>query len=286
MDSKFIIAFFVLLAAGKTIMIISCLRGRKRSTSTSSSSPNASTTDMETGPEVLVEDPMTQRLVLAGEVAVDDQQQPEMVDVIRVPPPAYTAKDQHLEFENVPPPPTFKDAVPSSSCLPLSPFLHTSKPSRRELSQASSSGSQSNTSDTQQHRRSRHQLFRYRPTSTDINNNNVNDSDNAAETVSNSGSGVRRPAETAAAIEPTIVRIPNVARWVAESRRDTFQALAGSSSSSSEQYPFGFVSTCSDSDSDSDSDHHSEPYGSSSSSGNMRILPSMGVLYPSVIVHM
>ncbi|KAG9064331.1 hypothetical protein KI688_003519 [Linnemannia hyalina] len=284
MDSKFIIAFFVLLAAGKTIMIISCLRGRKRSTSPSSSSPNAST--METGPEVLVEDPMTQRLVLAGEIAVDDRQQPEMVDVIRVPPPAYTAKDQHLEFENVPPPPTFKDAVPSSSRSPLSPFLHTPKPSRRELSQASSSGIQSNTSDTQQHRRSCHQLLRYRPASTDINNNNVNNSDDAAETVSNSGSGVRRPAATAAAIEPTIVRIPNVARWVAESRRDTFQAFAGSSSSSSEQYPFGFVSTYSDSDSDSDHHSDSEPYGSSSSSGNMRILPNMGVLYPSVIVHM
>ncbi|KAF9550547.1 hypothetical protein EC957_000221 [Mortierella hygrophila] len=284
MDSKFIIAFFVLLAAGKTIMIISCLRGRKRSTSPSSSLPNARTTDMETGPEVLVEDPMTQRLVLAGEVAVDDRQQPEIVDAIRIPPPAYTAKDQHLEFENVPPPPTFKDAVPSSSRSPLSPFLHTPKPSRRELSQASSSGSQSNTSDTQQHRQSHRQLFRYLPASTDINNNNVNNSDNAAETVSNSESGVHRPAATAAVIEPNIVRIPNVARWVAESRRDTFQAFAGSSSYSTEQYPFDFVSTYSDSD--SDSDHHSEPYGSSSSSGNMHILPSMGVLYPSVIVHM
>lgn len=268
-------------------MIIQCLRSRNRSSASPTSSPHASTTDMGTGPEVLVEDPMTQRLVLAGEVAVDDPQQPEMVGVIQVPPPAYTTKDQHLEFENIPPPPSFRDAVPSSSFSPLSPFLHTSKSSRRKPSQSSSSDSQGNTSTTQQHRRSRHQLFRYRPASTDIENNNANANDNTAEPASSSGSGVRRPAATAAAIEQTIIRIPNVARWVAESRRDTFQAFAGSSSSSSEHYPFDFVAAYPDSDTSS---HHSEPNGSSSASsstaGNMGILPSMGVLYPSVIVHM
>jgi len=281
-DSKFIIAFFVLLAAGKTIMIIQCLRSRNHSTSR----------DMETGPEVLVEDPMTQRLVLAGEVAVDDRQQPEMADVIQVPPPVYTIKDQHLEFENDPPPPSFKDAVPSSPFSPLSPFLHKPKPSRRKPSRSSSSGSQSNTSTIEQHRLSRHQIFRYHPASTDVNNSNINgnDNDNVAEPVTASGSSVRRPAATA--VEPTVIRIHNVARWVAESRRDTFQAFAGSSSSSSEHPSFDFVSADANPDTYC---HNSEPYGSSSASssssssstaGNMRILPSMGVLYPSVIVHM
>lgn len=282
-DSKFIIAFFVLLAAGKTVMIIHCLRSRNRSPSSSSSIA----ADMRTGPEVLVEDPMTQRLVLAGEVAVNDPQQPEIVDVIRIPPPAYTAKDQHLEFENVPPPPSFRDAVPSSSSSPLSSFLHSSKSSRRKSSLSSSSDSQNNTSTNQQHRLSRHQLFRYRPASTDIENSNVNNNDNAAQSDSNAGSGVRRPAATAAAIEPTIIRIPNVARWVAESRRDTFQAFAGSSSTSSEYYSSDFVSAYPESD---NYDRHSEGSSSSSSSsstaGNTRSLPSMGVLYPSVIVHM
>ncbi|KAF8942401.1 hypothetical protein BGZ47_006538 [Haplosporangium gracile] len=286
-DSKFIISFFVLLAVGKTVMIIQCLRSRDRSTllsSSSNSSPYASVTDMETGPEVLIEDPMTQRLVLAGEAAVDDRlQQPEMIDVIQIPPPVYTVKDEHLEFENDPPPPSFRDVVPSSSLLsPLSLLSsHPPKPPRRKPSRSSSSGSQSNNSTYHQHRRSRHQLFRYRALSIDSNSSNNNNQD-AAEpgsySGSYSGSSVRRPSATAAAVEPTILRIPNVARWVAESRRDVYQAIAGSSSSS-EHYSFDFVSTY------PDSAQHSEPYESSSTE-NMRILPSMGALYPTVIVHM
>ncbi|KAF9146529.1 hypothetical protein BG015_011575 [Linnemannia schmuckeri] len=283
-DSKFIIAFFVLLAVGKTILIIQCLRSRDRSTlppSSSNSSPYASMTNMETGPEVLVEDPMTQRLVLAGAAVDDRQQQPEMIDVIQVPPPAYTIKDEHLEFENDPPPPSFRDVIPSSSSSPLSPLsLYPPKPPRRKPSRPRNSGSQSNNSTHHQDRWSRHQLFRYRASTMDSSSSD-NTSQDAAESGSCSGSRVRRPSATAAAVEPTILRIPNVARWVAESRRDVYQAIA-ESSSSSEPRSFGFVSTYSDSDTYS---HHSESHGSSST-GNMRILPSMGALYPSVIVHM
>lgn len=255
-------------------MILQCLRNRGHSSlspsSSSTSSPYGSMTDVETGPEVLVEDPMTQRLVLAGEVTLEDDR--PVQEMIQIPPPAYTIKDEHLEFENNPPPPSFRDAVPSSSLF--SSLSHPSKP-RREPSRSSSSGSHSNNC-TNNHRWSRHQLFRYRPPSMD----NSRSSNDAVETVSDSGSGVDRPTRT---IEPTILRIPNMARCVAESRRDTYMAFAGSSSP--ERDSFGFVSAYSDSDTYY---YHSEPHGSSSTGGGgtMNILPSMGALYPSVIVHM
>jgi hypothetical protein len=254
-------------------MIVQCLRQRGRSAlsppSSSASSPYGSMADMETGPEVLVEDPMTQRLVLAGEATLEDDR--PVQEMVQIPPPVYTVIDEHLEFENDPPPPSFKDVVPPSSAS-LWPLLHPPKP-RRKLSRSSSSGSHSNNS-TNCHRWSRHQLFRYRPPSMDNSSNN----NNAAESVSDSRSGGD---SSTTSIEPTILRIPNVARWVAESRRDTYMAYAGSSVSS-EQYPFDFVSAYPDSDTHS----HSEPHGSSSTgAGNMHNLPSMGSLHPSVIVH-
>ncbi|KAG0275317.1 hypothetical protein BGZ96_003847 [Linnemannia gamsii] len=268
-DTNFIIAFFALLAAGKTIMIVQCLRNRGHSTLSWSSS--SSMTDVETGPEVLVEDPMTQRLVLAGEVTLENDR--PVQEMIQIPPPAYTIKDEHLEFENDPPPPSFRDVVPSSPSL-FSSLSHPPK-LRRKPSRSSSSGSHSYNS-TQYHRWSRHQLFRYSPPSMD----NSSSSNDAAEPISDSGSGVGSPSMT---IEPTILRIPNMARWVAESRRDTYMAFSGSPSL--ERNSFGFESAYPDSDTYY---YHSEPHGSSSTEGGgtMNILPSMGALYPSVIVHM
>ncbi|KAG0271263.1 hypothetical protein BGZ95_000934 [Linnemannia exigua] len=266
--------------------MVQYLRNKRHSTSSrspsssSSTTPNSSMSDIETGPEVLIEDPMTQRLLLAVG-AVDESHE---ID-IQVPPPAYTIKDEHLEFENNPPPPTFADAVPSTSSPPCS-----HPPKARKLSRASSSGSQSGHS---YRRWSRHHLFRYHPSSVDSsnsnnnnnnnNNNNSNNdhvsSDHAADTLSRSTSGVDR-----SAIEPSVIRIPNVARWVAESRRDAYRHYA--SSPSSEPYSFGFVSTYSDSDTYHFNLHQDLQQHRSSTGGTMRILPSMGVLYPSVIVHM
>ncbi|KAF9131203.1 hypothetical protein BGW39_002109 [Mortierella sp. 14UC] len=172
-------------------------------------------TDMgtETGPEVLVEDPMTQRLLLLAEGGNGTVDELHEID-IQVPPPVYTIKDEHLDNSN-------------------------------------------------------------------INGNDVSSESNPSNVVSRSSSGANR-----ATIEPTVIRIPNVAPWVAESRRDTYQRFA--SPDSSEHYSFGFVSTFPDSD--YYYHHQNLLHGSSSSTaagaGAMRILPSMGVLYPSVIVHM
>ncbi|KAK3829677.1 MAG: hypothetical protein J3R72DRAFT_517093 [Linnemannia gamsii] len=275
-DSTFIIAFFGLLFAGKVAIMVQYFRNKRRSaafrssssSSSSSTSPNSSMSNIETGPEVLIEDPMTQRLLLAGGAV----EEPREIS-IRIPPPAYTIKDEHLEFENDPPPPSFADAVPST----LSSSCSNPPKARRKLSRAGSSGSHSNHS----HRRwSRHQLFRYHPSSMDNSNHDNDDvsSDHAADTVSRSTSGVDRTA-----VEPTVIRIPNVARWVAESRRDAYRHYA---SPLSEPYSFGFVSTYSDSDNYHYNLHQDLQQHGSSTAGSMRILLSMGVLYPSVVVHM
>ncbi len=57
-------------------------------------------------PEVLVEDPMTQRIVLGEQYGNSCTS----LDVT-LPPPAYTIKDQHLEFADDPPPPPFSTLV-------------------------------------------------------------------------------------------------------------------------------------------------------------------------------
>ncbi|KAF9081913.1 hypothetical protein BGX23_000306 [Mortierella sp. AD031] len=108
-DSNIVIAFFAILVAGKIALIVQCFLNKKSFSSPSSSSPYLVMSDMETGPQVLVEDPMTQRLLLSGGGGPEESQ----VD-LQIPPPVYTIKDEHLEFENDPPPPSFADAVPSS----------------------------------------------------------------------------------------------------------------------------------------------------------------------------
>ncbi|KAF9088287.1 hypothetical protein BGX29_000343 [Mortierella sp. GBA35] len=261
-DSNIVIAFFAILVAGKIALIVQCFLNKKSFSSPSSSSPYLVMSDMETGPQVLVEDPMTQRLLLSGGGGPEESQ----VD-LQIPPPVYTIKDEHLEFENDPPPPSFADAVPSSH-----PFK-----SKRRLSRLSSNGSNSNTS--HRHRSRRHSLFRYHPQSMDhstsdnnnnsnnSNNNNSNDNHAAPDIVSNSALGVDD-----LPMEATILRIPNVARWVAESRRDTYMALI------SEQHNLGVVPT--------NFDPNLDTYQHESTSDNMRVLPTLGVLSPSVIVHM
>ncbi|CAO3574208.1 unnamed protein product [Mortierella alpina] len=73
-----------------------------------------------TGPEVLVEDPMTQRIALGEQFGSSSTS----LD-ITLPPPAYTIKDQHLEFADDPRPLLSQhwSPAPSHAENPVPPFL-------------------------------------------------------------------------------------------------------------------------------------------------------------------
>ena len=146
MSGQIILIFiFSLLFAGKAIAIIYIVtRKRKKTPTTNTSSPLTYaqvTPEMEfTGPEVIVEDPMTQRLRCQGLLCLNDsyhsiipvgEEERERnggagtaafttddvstasrsVADLTQPLPVYTIKDQHLEFANVPPPPSFSAAL-------------------------------------------------------------------------------------------------------------------------------------------------------------------------------
>jgi len=219
-DSTYIIAFFAILAAGKVVILIQFFRSRRHAVE---SSP--STSDMETGPEVLVEDPMTQRLLMSGVTEENEG----TVD-IQVLPPAYTIKDEHLEFENDPPPPSFAEAVPSSSSPWSShPSKFRRKSSRGGSGESSSGGSRNNISHC--HHESRHQLFRYRPSQSSNTDNSNNSNNNSPSSISSDrADDILHNALSVDPVffEPAMPPIPNVARWVAESRRDTYLAYVSS----------------------------------------------------------
>ncbi|KAI8600778.1 hypothetical protein EDD21DRAFT_124893 [Dissophora ornata] len=140
-----VILVFSLLIAGKAIAIISIImkKRRKGSTTHASSSPtSAQATPIlcEMGPEVIVEDPMTQRLRSQGLLSLDGSNHSiipvgeeererdgstaasaddvstasRSVTDLTQPLPIYTFKDLHLEFANVPPPPSFSAVMASS----------------------------------------------------------------------------------------------------------------------------------------------------------------------------
>ncbi|KAI1320960.1 hypothetical protein EDD11_009283 [Mortierella claussenii] len=104
----FIIVFFSSLVVFKTIAIYRLIRSnsarRNKIALNLSRSPSLATA--ATGPNVLVEDPMTQRLLLSSSYGLT----PSVVDITQ-PPPVYTTKDEHLEFINDPPPPPFSPSI-------------------------------------------------------------------------------------------------------------------------------------------------------------------------------
>ncbi|KAI7819095.1 hypothetical protein BC939DRAFT_461141 [Gamsiella multidivaricata] len=115
-----IIALFSLLVLGKILVLIHLIRrenARKRKARTNN-------LGAPSGPEVLVEDPMTQRLrsqrFLLDDIANTNGSALSLLttETIPQPPPAYTTQDLHLEFAHAPPPPSFADLVGPSPSPP------------------------------------------------------------------------------------------------------------------------------------------------------------------------
>ncbi|KAF9540789.1 hypothetical protein BGW38_009855, partial [Lunasporangiospora selenospora] len=99
-EQSFVIIFFLLLIVAKIILLIHLIRKRRRAEETRIHADEAALVQRLP----LVEDPMTQRFLMAPEAELQDSNHPAL------PPPAYTPKDLHLEFANDPPPPPFSAA--------------------------------------------------------------------------------------------------------------------------------------------------------------------------------
>ena len=132
-DNSFLYALGAFAIIVKVVVIGNIVHRRRhplpqaasRSASGSTTVPNSADQTMAEGHPVLVEDPMTQRILRT----FDNESQISFSE-IKVPPPVYTPKDQHLEFSGY-------DAPPPFSAVAGSPI----KPSRiRGSSSSSSSG--------------------------------------------------------------------------------------------------------------------------------------------------
>lgn len=111
-DKPFIIALVVILVVLKMSMICVLLKRRRAERRRARQQAVAVTTEMtaSTNTAPLAPDPMTQIFLNSSTASLETQG--------NNPPPAYTAKDQHLEFTNDPPPPSFSVNIPAPSTSP------------------------------------------------------------------------------------------------------------------------------------------------------------------------
>lgn len=105
----FIIALVVILVILKMSMIWVLLKRRRAEKRQAQQQALAMRAEMMTSISTppLAPDPMTQVFFNSSTASLETQG--------NNPPPAYTAKDQHLEFANDPPPPSFSVSIPVSS---------------------------------------------------------------------------------------------------------------------------------------------------------------------------
>ncbi|KAF9381012.1 hypothetical protein CPB97_008007 [Podila verticillata] len=108
-DKPFIIALVVILVMLKVSMIWVLLKRRQAERRQARQQAFVATTEMTalTNTAPLAPDPMTQIFLNSSTASLETQG--------NNPPPAYTAKDQHLEFADDPPPPSFSVNIPGPS---------------------------------------------------------------------------------------------------------------------------------------------------------------------------
>ncbi|KAF8975257.1 hypothetical protein BGZ52_009104, partial [Haplosporangium bisporale] len=108
-DKPFIIALVVILVILKMSMIWVLLKRRQAEKRQARQQALAATTEMTASTHMapLAPDPMTQIFLNSSTASLETQG--------NNPPPAYTAKDLHLEFADDPPPPSFSVNIPAPS---------------------------------------------------------------------------------------------------------------------------------------------------------------------------
>ncbi|KAG0350612.1 hypothetical protein BG005_009849 [Podila minutissima] len=105
-DKPFIIAIVSVLIVIKFSMIYVLLK-RRQDARRFAQQQEATQTSITMSRAPLAPDPMTQIFFNCSTASIET--------LGNNPPPAYTTKDQHLEFENDPPPPPFSVDIPTAS---------------------------------------------------------------------------------------------------------------------------------------------------------------------------